>query len=311
MQELHDLAQKIMDAQRKRRHEKHSKIYEPQSTTASSLGYRCERRLVYARTRPEMAAQVTPELASIFEEGDLHQTDVRRELLVLGFEALEAERAFRDEKLQIAGRIDGMLSMPGDHRSRIPVEIKSCSGSPPTTAEGLREHEGIYGRYYAQIQTYLVLTASPAGMFLFKDKITGLWSIVVVPLDYDYAEGLLKKAERVRDHVAAKTLPDRLADRSECAACPFQSSICLPEKAETDPMLLVTDTELIAQLEQRERLDPAATAFDKIDKSVKTRFSLTKGERFVVGDAANGFLVSKKKHGANTRIVIQRLSRAA
>lgn len=310
MQELNDLAAKIMEAQRKRRHEKHAKIYQPQSTTASSLGYRCERRLVYARTRPEMAVAISTELASIFEEGDLHQTDVRRELLVLGFEALEAERAFRDEKLEIAGRIDGMFSMPGDHRSRIPVEIKSCSGTPPATAEGLRAHDGIYARYYAQMQTYLVLTSSPGGIFLFKDKMMGLWTLVPVALDYEYAERLLKKAERVRDHVKAGTLPDRLVDRSECGACPFKDTICLPADADVDPMLLVNDTELISQLEERERLDLSATTYDKIDKAVKERFRLTCGDRFVVGDA-NGFLVEKKKHGKGIRIDIRRLSQAA
>jgi hypothetical protein len=308
---LDELAVAIMDAQRKRRREKHAKIYEPRSTTASSLGYRCERRLVYARTQPHYAAPIGDELASIFEEGNLHQSDVRRELIELGFEALEAERSFRDEALEIGGRIDGMLMLTGDHHSvRVPVEIKSCSGTPPTTAEGLRNHDGIYGRYYAQMQVYLYLTNSPWGVFLFKDKITGLWSIVPVPLDYAYAEGLLKKAERVRDHVRAGTLPDRLADRGECPGCPWCDSLCHPAEAAVDPLLLVTDTELLSQLEERERIDPMATRFDQIDKAVKVRFKMTAGERFVVGDE-RGFLVVKKKHGAGVRIEIRRLSKAA
>ena len=99
-----DLATKIMFAQRNARHAKHKKLYEPRSTTASSLGYKCERRIVYSRTEPHYAEQVGEELASIFEEGNLHQSDVRRELIELGFEALEAERTFRDEKLEIGGR---------------------------------------------------------------------------------------------------------------------------------------------------------------------------------------------------------------
>ncbi len=102
---VEELASAIMEAQRKSRRAKHLKIYEPRSTTASSLGYKCERRLVYARTKPEKADPIGEELASIFEEGNLHQTDVRRELIELGFEALEAERTFRDETLEIGGRI--------------------------------------------------------------------------------------------------------------------------------------------------------------------------------------------------------------
>jgi len=43
---IEELATKIMEAQRKRRHEKHSQVYEPQMTTAGSLGHRCDLDLV-------------------------------------------------------------------------------------------------------------------------------------------------------------------------------------------------------------------------------------------------------------------------
>jgi CRISPR/Cas system-associated exonuclease Cas4 (RecB family) len=305
--EVNRLAARITDAQRKSRAAKHSTIYEPRSTTASSLGYKCERRLVYARTQPEMASPIGDELASIFEEGNLHQADVRRELIELGFEALEAERSFRDEALEIGGRIDGMLPISVEHRSeRIPTEIKSCTGTPPATAEEMRVHTGIYGRYFAQMQTYLFLTSSPVGVFLFKDKITGLWTMVTVELDYGYAEELLKKAEHVRDHIKAGTLPDRLADRSECAGCPFNESACLPAEAAIDPLLLVDDVTLIGQLEERELAEPTAKRFKALDDSVKTRFKLTKGTSFVVGNE-KGFHVQKKPHGKGVRIDIQRL----
>lgn len=306
--QIEEYVQMIAERQRKSRHDKNAKHYSPQMTPASSLGYRCERRLVYSRSQPDDAELVGEELASIFAEGDLHQTDVRRELLELGFEALEAERPFRDSTLEISGRIDGMLSLPGDHQSRIPLEIKSCSGTPPDTADGLRNHKGLYGRYYAQMQVYLYLTSREVGIFLFKDKITGLWTLVVVPLDYDYAEKILKKAERVRDHVRAKTLPDRLADRSECVGCPWQNTACLPAEAPIDPMLLVNDDELLSQLEKRAMDEPTAKAWGKLDKEIKQRFKLTKGEKFIIGNGV--FLVEKKPHGKNTRIDIKRLTEA-
>jgi len=304
---LDDFARRIVDAQRLRRHAKHTKPYAPQSTTASSLGYKCTRRLVYSRTHPQLAVPVGVELSSIFEEGDLHQSDVRRELSELGFEVLEAERSFRDETLEIGGRIDGMLALSDEHRAeRVPVEIKSCTGSPPQTAERMRSHGGLYGRYYAQMQVYLYLTAAPHGLFLFKDKITGLWTMVVVNLDYSYAEVLLKKAEIVRDHVKTKTLPDRLPDRSECLGCPWNESVCLPADADVDPLLFVDDTELLEHIEERERLHELATRYDELDKLIKGRFKLTAGDHFVVGDES-GFVVKKKKHGQGVRVIIQRI----
>ena len=302
------LAADVMSAQRRRRVERHRKIYEPRSTTASSLGYRCERRLVYARTQPHQADPIGDELCSIFEEGDIHQAQVRAELIELGFEALQAERPFRDEELEIGGRIDGMLPLSDEHRAElVPVEIKSCSGTPPDTADGLRDHLGIYGRYYAQMQIYLYLTATSYGIFLFKDKITGLWTLVVVTLDYDVAEQLLKRAERVRDHVRAGTLPDRLADRSECNGCPFRDSICHPAEAPVDPLLFVADEKLLAQLEEHDRYKRPAKRWKKLDDVLKERFKMTAGDRFVVGNE-NGFMVTKRRHGGGVRVEFKRLT---
>lgn len=296
-----------MAAQRKRRAEKHRKIYEPRSTTASSLGYRCERRLVYARTHPHYADPISDELASILTEGNFHQAQVRQELIELGFEALQSERPFRDEELEIGGRIDGMLPLSDEHRAElIPVEIKSASGEPPKTAAAMRDHDGLYARYYAQMQIYLYLTATDVGVFLFKSKVLGLWTIVVVPLDYDEAELLLRKAERVRDHVREGTLPGHLADRSECPGCPFRDSICHPGDASVDPLLLVEDDQLLRDLKERERNYRVAKHWIDIDKRIKERFKLTSGERFIVGDE-HGFLVTKKQHGSGIRIDIRRI----
>ena len=317
---IQELAEKMMEAQRLSRAKKHRKENAPQSTTASSLGYHCERRQVYARVNPRDAEPYSEELCSIFEEGDMHQSDVRRELIELGFEALEAERYFKDQTLEVAGKIDGMLKLDAEHRGQsVPVEIKSCTGNPPTTAEGLRNHDGIYGRYFAQLQIYMFLTNSPQGMFLFKDKITGLWTCVPCDLDYEYAGELVKRAERVRDAIrlingAPKEdrdllYPPRIADRSECGGCPWRDTICHPAEAAVDPMLLVADTKLLSEVEERERLASMASRYEYLDESLKTRFKTTKGDRFIVGDE-RGFLVTKKPHGKGIRVDFRRLSEA-
>jgi len=307
LHDLEELATKIMDAQRKRRHEKHAKVYEPRSTTASSLGYKCTRRLVYARTEPHHARPIGEELSSIFEEGNLHQADVRRELIELGFEALEVELPLRDEDLEIGARIDGKLALSPEHRAeRVPLEIKSCTGPPPQTAEAMRVHDGIYGRQYVQMQTYIYLDKARAGVFLYKEKVTGLWYLISVPADADCIESIKQRAAEVRDHIKAGTLPDRLADRSECAACPWVDTLCLPAEAPVDPLLLVEDAELLEQLEEREKSEASAKAFKKFDGAIKERFKQTKGDRFVVGDE-NGWLITKKPHGKGVRVVIGRL----
>jgi len=304
---LTELAKKIEQAQRARRTAAHSKPYTPTRTPATSLGYRCERRIVYQRTGA-LCSPVGDELASIFEEGNLHQSDVRRELSILGFEAVEAELAFEDKRLDVKGVIDCKILFADPSarhgQRRVPAEIKSTSGSAPASGDEWARADGLLSRYYAQVQTYLYLTSEPEGLGLFKNKITGLWSVVPVALDYEYTEGLLRRAERVRDAVTSGATPDRLADRSECPACPYRDTVCHPAEAECEPTLLANDATLAAQLLAREEVKPARDGWEAIDESIKTRFKNTKGERFVCGD----FLITKKPHGKGTRIDIKRLS---
>jgi hypothetical protein len=308
---LNELAQRIMEAQRKARWLKHNRQRGPgvlPHTHATMLGYRCERRIVYQRTRPEEAAPIGEELASIFEEGNLHQTAVRRELSELGFEVVEAECTFRDNALEISGTIDGRIAVEELRGRRVPGEIKSCTGTPPQTAEEMAADDGLYGRYFAQMEIYLHLTDEAEGLFIFKDKITGLMTVVPVDHDQERVEGLLAKAARVRDHVRAGTLPDRLADRSECSGCPFRESLCHPEEERVDPLLLANDIVLKAQVERRADLDVSRTEYDKLNKLLMERFKLTAGDRFLVGSE---WLVTKKIQKNGTRILFARLNPGA
>lgn len=282
-----ELAKELETKQRAHRLEARQRLWHPTATPASSIGYRCERRLVYLRTMPEAAAPISEELASIFAEGDLHHTDIRRELVELGYEVVDQESQFEDKRLDLKGNIDGRIRID---RRRVPFEAKSTQGDSPSTQAEWADRSGLLFRYYSQLQLYLYLTAEPDGLGLFKDKGTGLWTVVAVEFDYDFVETMLKRAERVRDAVAAGELPERIPDRSECPGCPFLTT-CLPADAPVDPLLLAEDAELLQQLEERAQCQTPAKTFDKVDKLVKTRFKLTKGDRFAVGDR---FLVSKK-----------------
>lgn len=307
--DLYSFARDLEQLQRQARLDRRSRTWKPSATPATSLGYRCERRTYYQLTEPELAAPISEELASIFEEGGHHEKQIRRELSELGFEVVETELNFRDANLWISGTIDGKLLVPGANTksgyARVPVEIKSWSGSSPVSAAAMRDNDGLLGRYFAQMQTYLVLTAEPVGLFLFKSKLTGLWSIVPCELDFDYAEVLLKRAERLRDAVKEKRIPERLADRGECVGCPWKDTLCHPEEEEIDPLLLTQDTELATQIEEREELDGPRRRYKQLDDKIKARFKMSAGDRWVAGD----FLVTKKKHGRGVRIDIKRFNK--
>jgi hypothetical protein len=318
-----ELAVEMMTAQRAKRLKDRSRPWRPSATPASSLGVGCDRHLVYQRMWPELAAPISEELASIFTEGNIHQTQVRTELVELGYEVVEAEVNFRDDRLEISGTIDGKISRQGDPAHggprRIPVEIKSWGGDGPTCVDEMDTR--LMKKYFAQMQTYLLLTEQPDGLMLFKSKMTGLWSVFPVELDYERGEELFQTAERVRDAVrrikAAKEngcneaelfelLPDRCLDRGPCDSCQFRLH-CGPAEAEVDPLLLAQDADLLAKLERREELDQGRREFAKLDDGIKERFKLTGGTRFVVG-GATGFLVEKKVQKNGTRILISRLA---
>src|SRR5258708_771660 len=90
-----------------RRLEKHSRVWKPTATSATQLGYECERRIVYQRVLPWAAAPIDEGLASIFEEGNVHERQVLRELEEdLGVKLRNRQTSFRDTTLDIAGVID-------------------------------------------------------------------------------------------------------------------------------------------------------------------------------------------------------------
>lgn len=318
-----ELASKLMADQRISRLAKHSHSWQPSMTPATDLGYACDRRIVYHRCWPLRAQPIGEELASIFEEGNLHQTNVRTELAQLGYEVVEQEVNFRDNLLQITGTIDGKIMLAADDGGRprrIPIEIKSTSGVSPKNAEEWRTSETpLLARYYAQLQIYLLLTNEPEGLALFKSKLTGLWSLVAISLDYAYTEGLLQRAERVRDAVArvvtcgadetAKLaqLPDRIASREGCDSCPWRDTMCHPAEAIVDPLLIAQDVDLNALLHERDQLDEARKRYAKIDQNVKCRFKMTAGDRFATGD----YLIVKKVTANSTRIDIRPLAEKA
>ena len=107
--------------------------------------------------------------------------------------------------------------------------------------------------------------------FLLLDR-SGIPRLLPVVLDenLDRMEEFLARAERVLDHVQAKTLPDFIDDTAECRRCGWFGTVCQPPLSAVGATLL-TDPDLEAALERREALKAAADEFDDLDKDVKTK----------------------------------------
>jgi hypothetical protein len=120
---------------------------------------------------------------------------------------------------------------------------------------------------------------------LLKNKNTGQLKQIIVELDYEYAEELIQKADRINLHVAQGILPDRMEyDEDICPNCSF-FMLCLPHEALQAGASLLDDPELEAMLNRREQLKPFVDEYKEIDKAVKEQIKAALGEK---GEAVIG-----------------------
>ncbi|MGC8900129.1 MAG: CRISPR-associated protein Cas4 [bacterium] len=267
------------------------KQYTHANNNASEIGHPCERFLVFSRTRFSEKPLHNVELQCIFDEGANQEKSLIRDLLDAGIEFVEAQRAFYDEKLQLSGRIDGMVVFEGE---AYPVEIKSMNPFSYEKIHSVQDMmEDLYAQKYpAQLTLYLYLTNKEKGLFILKNKSTGVIKAIDMMLDYEYAEELIKKIERINKYVETKTVPDVNVDAELCKNCPFlhicmpdikNSAIQIDENAELTSMLKRLD-ELKAKLDEVADVEKEYNAIKElIKKQVEGKDKIVAGEWLITG----------------------------
>lgn len=267
---------------------KRIKDYPSQSNRASVAGHKCKRYLVLCRLKPELKALHDIGLQRIFDEGNLHEAAVLREIEDAGFKLVEQQRPFSWPKFQLTGRIDAKISANGN---LIPLEIKSCSPNVFATLKGMNPEDLIKSkydwirRYPAQILCYCIMDGSEEGIIVFKNKSTGEKLQMNFRLEGDnlaYVESILKKLEEVNDWVARGEIPP--LDKEECEGperCGFAKTICFPGKDYGPGYEFFSDEEIEAKLIRREEIWPTKKEADNLDKELKAMF---KGRNAIVGD---------------------------
>ena len=258
------------------------KLHPTHTNRASELGHACERYLVFKRTRWQDATLHDVGLQFIFDEGNLQERAVIRELEDAGFQIVEQQRDYEWKEYQITAHLDGKLVLPD---GRPPLEVKSMSPyifKTIQTAEDLKNPKYPHlQRYIAQLQIYMLLANEPKAVFLFKNKSTGELREIWLDLDYAFAETLLQKAQRINRNVEAGIVPEPIPySEKVCGSCPFLH-ICLPD-VKRDALDMTNDPELEAKLKRREELDKAASEYDDVDKELKAVFK--EKSKVVVGD---------------------------
>lgn len=273
----------------------------PQNTLrASSIGHPCDRYHYHSIHDWKEKALHDAVTQSIFDEGVLHESAAIDELKHAGFEIVEQQRAFQLDKPLITGHIDGVLRYNGEDFC---FDIKSTSPyifEKMNSSEDMLFSKRFYHRMYpAQLQIYLLMGGHEIGLFIFKNKLTGELKPIWMQIDYDYAEQILKRAERVYKALREEKPPERINDFDICLECPFKH-VCLPDLKSGPGVQLIDDVELAGMLERRESLVLFAKEFQDLDEEVKELGKkLGDGER-ICGD----YLLKTEKKSRKNKVAI-------
>lgn len=269
------------------------KAYPHPNNRASEAGHPCVRFLVLSRLESDKKTLHDVGLQRIFDEGNLHEDALVREIQGAGFKLVEQQRAFEWKDIQLSGRIDALISVNG---SFVPLEIKSCSPNvfpsiKETTPEDMVNSRYSWVRKYpAQILLYMLMGGHDTGIMIFKNKTTGEKCQKVFRLtdaNLAYAEAVIKKLEAVNGYVGRREVPP-LERCDECRGCGFSKTICFPGQDYGPGIEILTDAELEEKLIRRAELESASREFEQIDKEVKEQL---KGRSAVIGS----FLVESKE----------------
>ena len=287
------------------------KQYPHPNNRASECGHPCIRFLVLSRLYSEKKALHDIGLQRIFDEGNLHERAMLREIEEAGFELVEQQRAFEWRKFQLSGRIDAKIRLNG---KLIPLEIKSCSPNIFPSIKGSTTEEMIHSRhiwirrYPGQIMTYMLMDNKDEGIIIFKNKTTGEKCQKNFKLNYEYVESILKKLEKVNEHVTKNEIPE-VEISEECNSCGFSKTVCFPDKDYGPGFVILSDNEKEEMLNRREELKDNTKEYNSLDKKLKAHF---KGQNVICGDfkieskeiERKGYTVES---GSYIKVVIEKL----
>lgn len=281
---------------------------------ASSLGDPCERRLVYQRTDWDKAKPWPLHVLKIFREGNNQERVVLRDLLDAGFEVSQMQKAIDYPNLNITGHVDLFIRWKGQ---MLLLEIKSMSPFIFDAVNSIQDFKKYSwtAKYLGQVCLYMLMSNEPIGLFLLKNKSNGEIKLIEFELDYEYAESLLKKAERVNAAVDARlsarkaidsaseesALPTRITYKEqECGDCRFKHLCCPDEHYQGFDFLDIPTLE--KSIARALEIKPTQAEYNKIWDEVKANLSGRKNDNLIVGKyvctkSGNRWNISETKVG--------------
>lgn len=287
------------------------KVYPCEHLRASNIGHPCERYLYLLIKHWEEVKPHDEGLQNIFDFGNSVEAYTIQKLKDAGLEVITpTQRSWKVENPLITGREDIRIKDP-ETGQLYPAEIK---GLTPTEWERLNSIDDFYTskRYYvrgypAQLMVYCWKFEKEIGFFVLTNKLTGEIKIIDVPFDWQRADALLKKGERIYKALETDTPPDSCDDISVCESCGLRH-ICTAaiDRAEME----IDDGELEAAIDRKNELSTAYREYQEIGERIKRivgeREKVLAGQYVVMTKVIDkkGFTVEPRQE---RRITIKRL----
>ena len=168
------------------------------------------------------------------------------------------------------------MSRKDENGELLPVEIKGISpfefGKLNSVDDFLKSKKTWIQGYPAQLFIYMLKFGKEKGFFALTNKLTGETKFVEVPLDYDYGEKILSKAERIYEHLKSNTPPPACDDIAYCENCQL-AHIC--GECRRKPTDIDIDDELDELINRKQELSEAKKEYEEVDKQIKAKI----GER--------------------------------
>jgi CRISPR/Cas system-associated exonuclease Cas4 (RecB family) len=251
------------------------KVYPVNNLRASNVGHPCERYLYLLIKHWDEVKPHDEGLQNVFDLGNTIEEYTIKKLKDAGLEVITPhERSWRFDVRGgiISGRED--IRIKDDETGELfPAEIKGLS---PYEWERLNSIDDFYSskRYYvrgypAQLMIYCFHFGKEKGYFILTNKLTGEIKPIEVPFDYDKAEALLSKAERIYAAIADESKATELNpcdDISVCEQCPL-AHLCTSGIQRTAAE--IDDGELEAMIDRQAELAPAYREYNELNDEIK------------------------------------------
>lgn len=265
------------------------KIYPCNNLRASNLGHSCERYLYLLIRHWDEQKPHDVGLQSIFDLGNTLEEYTINNIKEAGYEVITPTvRSWKIDKPFITGRED--VRIKDENGELLPVEIKGLS---PFEFDKLNSIDDFFKskRHYvrgypAQLQIYMYHFSKEKGFFALTNKLTGQTKFIEMPFDYEYAESLLQKAERIYKALDENTPPDSCDDVNVCENCPLQH-ICGDMKRV--PADVEIDDELETLINKKQELAASKREYEEVDKQIKARVG--DREKIITGS----YLITRNK----------------